>query len=124
MKRERKNAGFSLTLEDVVWSASCPVFGVPFLLPGSEESRAINGSKGAPRWNSPNFDRIDPRRGYVLGNVVLVCKLANLIMQDATSPDRVRRVAQWFDQELEAAPHLKAMIQDDTSRAHWLLAAE
>lgn len=115
---------FTLTLEDVAWTASCPVFGVDFLLQGSEASRARNGAKGAPRWDSPNFDRIDPRLGYVKGNVVLVCSLANNIMQDATSPDRVRQVATWFDAELEAAPALAALIDGNDHRAHWAMAAE
>ncbi len=121
---EAYDVEFTLTLEDVVWSASCPVFGVPFLLPGSEDRRTRYGTKRGPTWDSPSFDRIDPRRGYVPGNVVLVCTLANRIMQDATSPDRVRMVAEWFDRELAAAPELAALIKDDTTRAHWAMAAE
>lgn len=119
---KEKGIEFSLTLEDVAWSASCPVFGVPFLLSGSPELKD-RGIK-AQAWDSPNFDRIDPRKGYIPGNVVLVCTLANAIMSDATSPARVRQVADWFDRELAAAPELAALIDQDDARAHWLMAAE
>lgn len=114
---------FSLTLDDLPFTAVCPVLGVPFLLPGSEEYRALNGSVGRSRWNSPSFDRIDPRQGYVPGNVVLVSHLANTIMQNCTSPDRVRIVAEWFERELAAAPELAALIDYD-AHEHWKIAAE
>lgn len=119
-----KGVEFTLTLEDITWSASCPVFGIPFLLPGSAERTARCGSKGGPVWNSPNFDRIDPTKGYIPGNVVLISTLANTIKQDATSPERIRQVADWFDRELAAAPELAALIDQDDARAHWLMAAE
>lgn len=83
---------FSLSLDDVVWSRSCPALGVEFDLPGVTQA-----DKKGPKRNSLSFDRIDPRRGYVAGNVVLVSHQANSIMGNATSPDRIRRVADWFD---------------------------
>lgn len=118
---KEKGIEFTLTLEDVAWSGACPVFGIPFLLPGSAERK---GLRNAPAWNSPNFDRIDPSLGYVPGNVVLISTLANVIKQDATDPDRIRQVADWFDRELEAAPELATLIDQDDARAHWLMAAE
>lgn len=117
---------FSLSLHDVSFSASCPVLQVPFLLLGSEESaEAIReaGVRSRSFWNTPSFDRIDPKQGYVPGNVVLVSVLANTIMNNCTSPDRVRIVADWFDRELAAAPELAALIDYD-AQAHWKIAAE
>ena len=117
---------FSLTLDDLPFTATCPVLDVPFLLPGSEEMAAhwkATGKKPASTWSSPSFDRIDPRQGYVPGNVVLVSHLANNIMQNCISPDRVRIVAEWFDRELAAAPELAALIDHD-AHAHWKIAAE
>ncbi|GEM_PF-4668340 len=89
---------FDLMLEDVAWPRQCPVLGVDFLLPGSD-----GVERKGPKRNSLSFDRIDPKQGYVAGNVVLVSHLANSIMGNTTSPDRVRIVAEWFDRELAAA---------------------
>lgn len=117
---------FSLTIDDLPFTAICPVLDVPFLLPGSEEMAAAlkeAGVRNRSFWNSPSFDRIDPRLGYVAGNVVLVSNLANAIMSNATSPDRVRIVAEWFDRELAAAPALAALI-DHGARDSWAMAAE
>jgi hypothetical protein len=106
-KYAAKKAGvlFDLRFEDIAWPRRCPVLGMDFLLPGSE-----GVERKGPKRNSLSFDRIDPTRGYVAGNVVLVSHLANSIMSDSTSPDRVRRVADWFEQELRAAPELEAAI--------------
>ena len=123
---KERGIDFSLTLDDVPFTAACPVLGVPFLLPGSEETAAALKAAGVRNrsfWNSPSFDRIDPRKGYVSGNVVLVSQLANKIMSNATSPDRVRIVADWFDGELAAAPELAALIDYD-AHEHWKIAAE
>lgn len=109
---------FSLALGDVVWTSHCPVHGVAFDLAGTGPTE-----KKGPRRNSLSFDRIDPTKGYVPGNVVLVSHRVNSIMGNATSPARVRMVADWFDRELAAAPELAALITDDTRRAHWALAA-
>jgi hypothetical protein len=115
--------GFSISVDDVPFRSHCPMLGCEFLLMGSEGSRALNGSVGRHRWNSASLDQIVAGAGYPPGNVVLVSDLANCIMADCTSPDRVRRVALWFDAELAAAPHLAAMIQDNM-RAQWAAAAE
>lgn len=117
-KYAAKKAGveFSLALGDVVWSSHCPVLGVEFDLPGQGKT-----SKKGPRRNSLSFDRIDPNKGYIPGNVVLVSHQANSIMGNATGPERIRQVADWFDRELEAAPELAALIDQDDTRAHWLM---
>lgn len=123
---KERGIDFSLTIDDVPFTAVCPVLGVPFLLPGSEEMAAhwkATRKKPASTWSSPSFDRIDPRQGYVAGNVVLVSHLANSIMNNCTSPDRVRQVADWFDCELAAAPELAALI-DHNAHEHWKIAAE
>lgn len=62
----------------------CPVLGIPLRL-GEMSDRA----------SSPSLDRIDPRRGYVRGNVLVVSYRANQIKSDAT-PDELRRVAAFF----------------------------
>ena len=45
--------------------------------------------KGAPRPDSPSLDRLDPSKGYVPGNVVIVAHRANAIKQDATEQELI-----------------------------------
>lgn len=44
---------------------------------------------------SPSLDRIDPRQGYIKGNVEFVCGLANNMMSHAEGPDLIR-FAKWI----------------------------
>lgn len=76
--RARKlNVPFSLELSDIVIPERCPLLDVP-----------IVRGKGKLHAQSPSLDRIDPRLGYVPGNVWVVSYRANAIKQDAT-PDEL-----------------------------------
>ena len=46
---------------------------------------------------SPSLDRINPRLGYVKGNVEFVCSLANKMMSNASGKDLVR-FSKWIDE--------------------------
>ena len=46
--------------------------------------------------HSPSLDRIDPRKGYVKGNVEWVCLLANKMMSNATGEDLIR-FSKWIN---------------------------
>ena len=52
-----------------------------------------NGKIGQSK-HSPSLDRIDPRKGYVKGNVEFVCGLANNMMSMAEGKDIIR-FARW-----------------------------
>lgn len=67
-----KGIPFNLTIEDVTVPNYCPVLGL----------RIKRGSK--VRGNCPSVDRINPRKGYVKGNVIVVSMLANMIKTSAT----------------------------------------
>jgi hypothetical protein len=76
---------FDITPGDVVIPARCPVFGEPI--------RAHSGT--TCDW-SPELDRIEPARGYVRGNVVVLSRRANRIKSDATIGE-LSRLAAFFD---------------------------
>ena len=65
-KCKKRNIPFNLTLEDIIIPDSCPVFG--FTLERSEGYRSDR---------SASIDRIDPKLGYVKGNIVVVSMKAN-----------------------------------------------
>jgi hypothetical protein len=64
----------------------CPILGY-------EMVPDISGKRGGHKY-SPSLDRINPRLGYVKGNVQWVCMLANRMFSDATGED-VIRFAKW-----------------------------
>jgi len=63
--------------------AKCPVFGEPFTMRGV----------GFSAW-SPSVDKIDPKLGYVRGNIQVVSMLANCMKRDA-SPEQLKQFALW-----------------------------
>ena len=65
--------------------SKCPVLGVDM-----EISKL--GSKNNDL--TPSIDRIDPKKGYVKGNIIVVSMRANRIKTDATV-DEIRKVADY-----------------------------
>lgn len=82
-----KNLPFNLTsnyLESIYPKNSvCPILGYTM--------KVSNISLGKL---SPTLDRIDPRLGYVRGNVEFVTNIANLMMTSATGKD-IKRFVKW-----------------------------
>jgi hypothetical protein len=55
----------------------------------------LKSSGGYQSDGSPSLDRIDPKKGYVKGNVAVISYKANRIKQDAT-PEELEAVASWL----------------------------
>jgi hypothetical protein len=95
-KRRSKlyNLPFNLVEQDIkdIWPEDnkCPALGIPF----------VTGDQKTKSYSSPNLDRIIPDKGYVKGNIQIVCGLANKIMSNAT-PDQVIQVGQYFKKVIE-----------------------
>jgi hypothetical protein len=64
---------FEITVDDIVVPKICPVLGIPLRV--GEELFTDN---------SPSLDRIDPQRGYVKDNVVVLPYRANRIKNNGT----------------------------------------
>ncbi|MDB9799897.1 hypothetical protein OAB71_01300 [Candidatus Pelagibacter sp.] len=71
--------------------SKCPVLGVDM-----EISKL--GSKKNDL--TPSIDRIDPKKGYVKDNIIVVSMRANRIKTDATV-DEIRRVADFYEKLLK-----------------------
>jgi hypothetical protein len=65
----------------------CPVF----------NKRFVDRGVGFSKW-SPSVDKIDPKKGYVKGNIQVLSMLANCMKRDA-SPDQLTQFAQWVLKE-------------------------
>lgn len=69
----KKGLDFNIDENDVLIPSHCPVLGIP-----------LKPQVGKASDNSPSLDRIDSKKGYVKGNVIVVSRRANLLKNDAT----------------------------------------
>ena len=68
-RSKQKGLEFNLEVSDIVIPSVCPVFNVPFDKNSNDYTYSI--------------DRIDPNKGYIKGNIMIICNKANRIKSDA-----------------------------------------
>ena len=86
---KKKCIEFNIEHTDFVIPEFCPVLGIPIT------PWALRHSPGIP-----SFDRIDPRKGYVKGNVKIISLRANRLKSDCTDPAELRAVADYIEENL------------------------
>jgi hypothetical protein len=87
-RAKKRGIYFNITLDDIQIGERCPILNTPFRV-------------GLDNWqNSPSLDRIDNRRGYEKGNVIVVCMMANSIKNQAT-PSQIKKVADFYEKLYE-----------------------
>ena len=91
-KAEGIPCGFSSVSELAAYVKSiapsdCPVFGLKF----------EDAPQGFSNW-SPSIDKIDPKKGYIKGNIQVISTLANCMKRDAT-PQQLKTFAHWVLKE-------------------------
>lgn len=74
---------FSITVDDIDMPTHCPFLGI----------KLTNILGQGRTFSNASLDRIDPRKGYVIGNVQIVSDLANRMKQDAT-PEQLLKFAE------------------------------
>jgi hypothetical protein len=67
---------WNLHFGDLEWPTECPVLGIP-----------IDYFSDGRTENSPSFDRLDPSKGYVHGNVKVISWRANRIKNDGNAEE-------------------------------------
>ena len=80
---------FSLTRDDITIPENCPCCSRKL------EARTGEFKQGA-RPSSPSLDRIEPKLGYVSGNVAVICSRCNALKYNATA-EELRTVARWIE---------------------------
>jgi hypothetical protein len=82
-----KGLPFNITIDYLlsIVTDSCPVFNTEFKFSGNKVARN----------ESPSLDRIDPSKGYVEGNLVVISNKANNIKSAYKSTD-IFKVAEWL----------------------------
>jgi hypothetical protein len=84
VRARQKGLDFNISEADVVIPKRCPVLGIPLRL-----------GEGAPTDNSPELDRINNKKGYTKGNIMVISRKANRIKNDCT-PKELMRIAQFY----------------------------
>lgn len=84
---KRKQIEFNLAVKDIVKPLYCPVFGIELMY-------SVNTKQ---QYNSASLDRINPTKGYVSGNVIVVSWRANQLKQDA-SLDEMKQLVSFYSQ--------------------------
>jgi len=72
-RAKAEGVAFNIGLNNVFIPEHCPVFGTKFVIGDGHRHPA-----------SPTLDRINPRLGYIVGNVAVISWKANSIKRDAT----------------------------------------
>lgn len=90
MKKRARDKGleFNLDASDLIIPAVCPIFGTPL---------AFSTDKFDP--NQPSMDRINPKKGYVKGNVCVISLRANKIKSrlDGTNVEHLKALREVLD---------------------------
>ena len=83
---------FNLTIDYLVsiFPDKCPVFNIEL---------TWNHQTGKILQTSPSLDKIDPSKGYVIGNVQWLSNMANSMKRDAT-PEQLHQFADWVKSTL------------------------
>jgi hypothetical protein len=84
-RAKQKNVACTITEKDIRIPKRCPALGI-VLKQGTGKRRLAE---------SPTLDRLNPRRGYVPGNVVVISYMANTIKSDADFR-QLGRVYRWL----------------------------
>ena len=86
-RAQKAGLPFELIRENVVIPDNCPVCGVTML-----PATGVRGGSSS----SPTLDRIIGDKGYVLGNIAVICKGCNSIKGKGSAEEH-RRIAEWMD---------------------------
>jgi hypothetical protein len=88
-KNNAKQNGIEFTIlpSDIEWATHCPILGIE-----------LDWLSVRRKEDSPEFDRIDPAKGYVPGNVAILSKRANRIKNDGTAEEH-RKIFEWLAQK-------------------------
>ena len=84
-----KGIEYNLTPEylESIWTGICPIFNIPI-----EKASQGQGS----HLHSAHLDRLNPNKGYVIGNVSWISGRANRIKYNATV-EELRAIADWME---------------------------
>lgn len=75
---------WSVQFSDIDFPQFCPILGLK-----------LDYFAESMQENSPSFDRLDPTKGYIKGNVYIISQRANRIKNDGT-PEEHKKIYEWM----------------------------
>lgn len=74
-RAKEKSLEFNISIDDIFIPKECPILKIPLI-----------SKKGRPGCfdSSPSLDRIDPEKGYIKGNIMVISSLANVMKNNAS----------------------------------------
>lgn len=75
-RAKSKDIEFNIDISDVLIPDLCPVFGTPMI--------SSDGNTMGSKDKAPSLDRIDPNKGYIKGNIIVMSNRANLLKSNGT----------------------------------------
>ena len=88
-RAKRKGIEFTITAADLAMPPECPCC-------GNKLQARTGPRKPGPTPNSPSIDRVDNSRGYVPGNVAIICWRCNELKRNAT-PEELHKILSWIE---------------------------
>ncbi len=85
-RAREKDLPFNLEIADLVTPELCPVLGVPFIEGDSDYTTSL--------------DKLDPKKGYVKGNVQVITNKANRLKNNGTL-DELKKVVAYLEKHCE-----------------------
>jgi hypothetical protein len=80
----RNGVDFNIEIGDIIIPKRCPVLGLPLKM-----------NSGTPRDDSATIDRINPNKGYIKGNIVVISHRANKIKSNASCAE-IYKTYKWL----------------------------
>ena len=84
-RAKRLGIAFNISESDIQIPLRCPVLDL-----------VLSRGQEGPHDGSPTVDRIIPSKGYVKGNVIVICALANRVKSNQTDPGVLRKVVEYM----------------------------
>ena len=72
-----KNVPCTITWRDIEYRETCPILEIPL-------NWGVSTNEGGRNIDTPSLDRIDPKKGYILGNICVISTLANMMKSSAS----------------------------------------
>lgn len=90
IRAKNKNIPYNIATKDIndIWPKDnkCPVLNINFEM-GYKNKKTKS--------HAPSLDRIEPKKGYVKGNILVVCDIVNRLKSDASIED-LRKISNFF----------------------------
>lgn len=87
-RANQKGLDFNIEITDIIIPEYCPYLGYKLVIGGNGNNKC-----------SPSLDRIDPTKGYVKGNIQVVCRLFNSMKWDSSQEELIHFCKSVLDKE-------------------------